>query len=106
LGDDLFQLVYPVVAFNEDAVCGAGVAGDTGIPGKEDSVIVGGFSDELAILNLAEVERVEAEDSQPSGELAKLVIGEERRARFGVGMAGFWESFPWSHQFSTWRATV
>lgn len=105
MGDDLFQLVYPVVAFNEDAVCGAGVAGDTGIPGKEDSVIVGGFSDELAILNLAEVERVEAEDSQPSGELAKLVIGEERRARTCLRAVGLRADLLLSRHFSTSNAS-
>ncbi len=63
LGDELSQLLYPVTALNEDAVGSPGVLGDVGVPREENPLLLDGSSDELVIVNTAEVQRVEAEDS-------------------------------------------
>ncbi len=84
LGDDLFQLLNPVIARDEEASSRAGVARNVRISRQDDPVFLDSSSDKLLVLDLREVKRVEPENPQPPRELRQMVIRDQPRRRFGL----------------------
>lgn len=94
LSDELPELFEPVVASDEDAGRRPGLLGNAGVTGEEDSLLFGGFSDKLAVVYFPKVKGIVAEDAEPAGELAQLVIEDEGGGQWLVELAGlFGDSF-------------
>ena len=81
--EDLDDLVFPVVAADEEAV-GAlrRPLDEPGVAGEEDAPLAPSQGDEVPVLGLGEIEDVEAEDPEPLGQPAEHAVGDEGHGAF------------------------